>query len=241
MLSYNDIGAGIPIVFIHGLGSRKEAWERQHELACKYRLIIPDLRGHGDTELSDGITVGNFAKDVIKLLEHLDIESAFICGLSLGGIVAQEIYKQKPSVVRGLILANTTSYIPYLLGHMVARQNELAFKRGTIIDEVVKRGLYDKSYAEEAKNAFKIRDTYIESSKSAIGINYFPYLSNIEVPVLLIGGSHDRVTPSFNVGMMSVYIKDCESVIFEKTGHLSNIESSEKFNKAVDEFINKNR
>ena len=84
----------------------------QHELANRYRLVIPDLRGHGETEMNEGITVKNFALDIIELLEYLEIPSAFICGLSLGGIVAQELYKQRPDLVKGLILSNTTSYVP---------------------------------------------------------------------------------------------------------------------------------
>ena len=73
-------GEGIPVVFIHGLGSRKEAWIPQHELANKYRLVIPDLRGHGETEMNEGITLKNFALDVIELLEHLDIPQHLYVG-----------------------------------------------------------------------------------------------------------------------------------------------------------------
>jgi 3-oxoadipate enol-lactonase len=117
MLSYNDLGTGTPIVLIHGLGSKKEAWIPQHELANRYRLIIPDLRGHGETIMNEDLTIKNFALDIINLLEYLKISSAFICGLSLGGIVAQELYKQRPEIVRGLILSNTTSYIPFFLAN----------------------------------------------------------------------------------------------------------------------------
>src|SRR3954467_4078729 len=119
MLKYNDLGTGTPIILIHGLGSKKEAWTPQHELANKYRLVIPDMRGHGETEINEDLTIKNFASDIIKLMEHLDISSAFICGFSLGGIVTQEIYKQRPDMVKGLILSNTTSYIPSMFGNSI--------------------------------------------------------------------------------------------------------------------------
>ena len=115
MLVYQDIGKGTPLVMIHGLGSKKEAWEPQHELANLFRLILPDLRGHGETKLDQDLSIKNFAIDIIHLLDFLHIPSAYICGLSLGGIIAQEIYRQHPERVKGLILANTTSYIPALL------------------------------------------------------------------------------------------------------------------------------
>ena len=118
MLTYKDLGQGTPIVLLHGLGSTKEAWVSQHELANKYRLIIPDLRGHGETVINENFTIKNFALDIIQLLEHLNIPSAFICGFSFGGIVAQELYKQRPDLVKGLILSNTTSYIPPFLAEL---------------------------------------------------------------------------------------------------------------------------
>ena len=73
MLTYKDLGSGTPIVLLHGLGSTKEAWVSQHELANKYRLIIPDLRGHGETVINENFTIKNFALDIIQLIEHLNI------------------------------------------------------------------------------------------------------------------------------------------------------------------------
>src|SRR3954447_16392816 len=148
MLSYNDLGSGIPIVLIHGLGSKKEAWIPQHELANHYRLVIPDLRGHGETVMNEDFTIKNFALDIINLLEHLNIPAAFICGLSLGGIVAQEIYKQKPEVVKGLILSNTTSYIPVMIATSMIYLSHRLFQTDhqRLIDHIVTTSLYDQSY-----------------------------------------------------------------------------------------------
>ena len=239
MLRYNDLGEGIPVVFIHGLGSRKEAWIPQHELANRYRLVIPDLRGHGETEMNEGITLKNFALDIIELLEHLDIPSAFICGLSLGGIVAQELYKQRPDLVKGLILSNTTSYVPAILASKIITENSKLLKKSEhdLVEHIVMRGLYDTVYKDEAMKAFHIRDTYLESAKAPIGINYFSLLPSIRKPVLLIGSSHDKVTPSVNIFIMKALIRQAKSAILKNTGHLSNIEQKELFNKHVTDFI----
>lgn len=239
MLKYNDLGEGTPVVFLHGLGSRKEAWIPQHELANKYRLVIPDLRGHGETEINEGITIKNFASDVIELLEFLDISSAFICGLSLGGIVAQELYKQRPDLVKGLILSNTTSYVPVILANKIINDSSKLLQKSEhdLIEHIVTRGLYDIVYKDEAKKAFHIRDTYLESAKAPIGINYFSLLPSIRKPVLLIGSSHDKVTPSLNIYIMKTLIRQAQSAILKNTGHLSNIEQKELFNKFVTDFI----
>ncbi len=239
MLKYNDLGSGMPVVFIHGLGSRKEAWVPQHELANKYRLVIPDLRGHGETEMNEGITVKNFALDVIELLEHLEIPAAFICGLSLGGIVAQELYRQRPDLVKGLILSNTTSYVPSILANKIINENTKLLQKSDqdLVDAIVTKGLYDIVYKDEAKKAFHIRDTYLESAKAPIGINYFSLLPSIRKPVLLIGSTHDKVTPSVNIYIMKSLIRQAQSAILKNTGHLSNIEQKELFNKYVTDFI----
>ncbi|MFY4775342.1 alpha/beta fold hydrolase [Metabacillus sp. RGM 3146] len=239
MLSYNDLGTGTPVVLIHGLGSKKEAWLPQHDLANRYRLIIPDMRGHGETVINEDLTVKNFALDIIKLLENLNIPSAFICGLSLGGIVAQELYKQRPDMVKGLILANTTSYIPSIFANNIINQSYELLRKGNqeLVEHIVMRGLYDKVYKEEARNAFYIRDTYIESAKAPVGLNYFSVLPTIRKPVLLIGSTHDKVTPSYNLYLMKPFIRHSKTVLLKNTGHLSNIEKKDLFNRHVTDFI----
>jgi pimeloyl-ACP methyl ester carboxylesterase len=239
MLKFNDLGKGKPIVLIHGLGSKKEAWAPQHELANHYRLIIPDLRGHGETEINEDLTLEHFASDIIELLEHLKISSAFFCGLSLGGIVAQELYKQRPEMVRGLILSNTTSYVPTILGQRIVNESGKLLQKGeeTLVDYIVTRGLYDSTYKEEAKKAFLIRDTYLESAKASLGINYFYILPTIKKPVLLIGSTHDKVTPSINVFLMGTFLRRARTALLKNAGHLSNIEKKELFNKYVSDFV----
>lgn len=239
MLTYNDLGTGTPIVFIHGLGSKKEAWLNQHELANHYRLIIPDLRGHGETEINENLTVKNFAADITELLDFLQIKSAFICGLSLGGIVAQELYKQRPEVVDGLILSNTASYIPPLFANRVIRESNLLLQKGEddLLEYIVSAGLYDKAFKEEAKKAFYIRDTYLESAKASVGVNYFTILPSIKKPVLLIGSTHDKVTPSINIFMMRSFIRRAQTALLKNAGHLSNIEKKDLFNQYVMDFV----
>jgi 3-oxoadipate enol-lactonase len=241
MLIYQDIGKGIPIVFIHGLGSKKEAWRAQHDLANQYRLILPDLRGHGKTNVNGGFSMKNFAFDIIYLLEYLKIPSAFICGLSLGGIVAQELYRQRPDMVKGLILCNTTSYIPALLTYSLIRQTHRWHQsdKQRLLEQIVQTSIYDQSYKEETTRAFQIRDSYMECAKAPIGLNYFPLLPIINKPVLLIGSTHDQVTPLFNLYLMKQFIRYSHSVILFKTGHLSNIERRQHFNQSILHFMAK--
>jgi len=242
MLVYDDIGRGIPLVLIHGLGSRKEAWKPQYELAANYRLIIPDLRGHGQSSLNDNLSLHNFAKDIGNLLDVLQIPSAFICGLSLGGIVAQELYKQRPDIVKGLVLSNTLSYIPSFAAFhpFTNASRQLKRDRQRLIEQIARTSVYDQSFKEEAMDAFQIRDTYLTAAKAPVGINYFPILPTIKKPVLLMGSTHDRVTPYMNIYLMRLYIRNVRTALFWKTGHLSNIERKESFNQQLKNFMEAN-
>lgn len=237
MLAYEDLGEGTPLVLIHGLGQRKEAWVPQHPLASEYRLITPDLRGHGETTLETDITMENFAKDIIELLDSLEVEAAYFCGLSLGGIVAQEIYRQAPDRVLGLILSNTTSYIPAFFVSSTLLYAANHYRDPDFVDRVVDRGLHDKTYRSLAKQTFLIRDCYMDAAQAPVEENYFPLLIGINVPVLLIGGAEDEVTPVLNIHSMYMFTPGAKKVIFKDCGHLSNIEKSSQFNYQVNKFI----
>lgn len=245
MLDYLDIGEGDELVLIHGLGNRKEAWMPQLSLSSNYRLILIELRGHGTSIEIEDLTVEIFAKDIIEVLDFLNIEKAHICGLSLGGIIAQEIYKQHKERVKTLILSNTTFYIPYLVGRISLKKTKYLIEQIGLENYSIKSviaSLYkhkDEKNIELATNAFFIReDTYIKSVQSAVGRNYFFDLLKINVPTLIIGSLEDRVTPIQNAYFMHYFIKSSKLVILRQAGHLSNIEKAEEFNQAIDNHLN---
>lgn len=244
MLNYIDIGEGEELVLIHGLGNQREAWDSQYSLSKSCRLILIELRGHGKSVEVKNLTVETFAKDVIEVLDRLNIKKAHICGLSLGGIIAQEIYKRYKDRVKSLILCNTTFYIPYFTGKMTLLKNEFLFDQMNLDqykDRLVRACLYnheDEENIELAKNAFCIRkDTYFQSFQSAFGRNYFMNLLNINVPTLIIGSTEDKITPVESAYFMYYLVKSSKLVIFHKAGHLSNIEKAEEFNDAIENHI----
>ena len=106
-----------------------------------------------------------------------------------------------------------------------------------LIEHILSTGLYDESYKEEARKTFHIRDTYMQSMKASIGVNYFSVLTTIKKPVLLIGSTHDKVTPSLNLYLMKTFIRKAQIAILKDTGHLSNIEKKDLFNQHIKDFI----
>ena len=77
----------------------------------------------------------------------------------------------------------------------------------------------------------------MESVKASIGVNYFSILPTIKKPVLLIGSTHDKVTPSLNLYLMKTFYKRHKSAILKDTGHLSNIEKKDLFNQHISKFL----
>jgi pimeloyl-ACP methyl ester carboxylesterase len=108
-MAYTDSGIGRPVVLIHGYPFNRTLWNEQvAALSTSYRVIAPDLRGFGESDASDGTaTMNRMAQDVALLLNHLGVTRATIAGLSMGGYVALAFYKQFPSRVRALVLADT--------------------------------------------------------------------------------------------------------------------------------------
>jgi len=243
MFSYDDIGEGDVLLLLHGLGNRKEAWIPQHELGKKYRLIIPDLIGHGSSPINENLTIEHAVSQIIALMNSLGIESFHLCGLSLGGLLAQEIYRTHRHRIKRLILANTCSYVPFVPTHMFISKQEQYLHKHSVADfkeHAIRSCFYsmDERKQQLANKAFSIRkETYIESSKMTLGKNYFPFLFFIRVPVLIISSTMDKITPLINSVFMHQSIFNSKLVVIPQAGHLSNIENPEQFNKEVELFL----
>jgi len=104
---YEDIGSGIPILFIHPPGMGRKVFYEQIPLSKHFRLIIPDLVGQGDSTYNgySEITIKRFSEDLTTLLDLLNIKSAVIFGYSAGGTIAQYLCTHFPSRVKALILS----------------------------------------------------------------------------------------------------------------------------------------
>lgn len=244
MLNFTDVGEGEELLFIHGLGGRQEAWNPQLPLSENHRLIIVELRGHGNSVGANHLTVEQFAADIIEVLDYLKIDQAHICGLSLGGLVAQEIHKRYKSRVKSLILSNTVFCIPSIVGNfaLIRTKKLIGFDRqDQQMRELAKTCLHDhkdESKVDLLREAFLIRnDTYYASAKSAFDRNYYFYLFDIRVPVTIIGSFEDKVTPIFNAYLMHNAIRHARLVIFHRTGHLSNVDNPAAFNQAIHKHI----
>ncbi|MEH7304894.1 alpha/beta fold hydrolase [Neobacillus drentensis] len=246
-IPYLRLGEGEPLVFIHGLGEVKEGWENQFEFASQYDLIIPDLRGHGEYISPGEISIKNFAFDVISLLEELRIESAHICGLSMGGMVAQEIYRQAPEMCRSLMLVSTFHYAPKRLGKLFIKYRKASAENKSpqaIAERSAKVCLYSWS-KENIETFYKFykpnKEFFFKSLEACLKVNNLTLLPKIKVPTLIIGGQYDSVIPVWVQFLMHKQIRHSEFVIFRNTGHIAKLEAKDEFNQVLRTFLNKHK
>jgi 3-oxoadipate enol-lactonase len=247
VVPYLRFGVGEPLVFIHGLGEIKEGWSYQFEFADQYDLIIPDLRGHGEYQAPGEISIKNFADDVIRLLKGLGIENAHICGLSMGGMVAQEIYRQAPELCRSLILVSTFHYAPTQLGKLFLKFGKAGAENKSpdvLKETAAKICLYSwtKENFEDFYQCYKPNhEFYFKAMESCLTVNNLSLLPKIKVPTLIIGGQYDSVTPVWVQLLMHKQIPHSEFVIFRNTGHVAKLEAKDGFNNVLRTFLNKHK
>ncbi|MFA1509878.1 alpha/beta fold hydrolase [Priestia aryabhattai] len=245
-MSYIDKGSGDVICLIHGLGSRKESWQYQiNELSKHYRVIAVDLRGHNESKINYNITLQTMAADIIDLLDSLHIKEANFLGLSLGGIVTQQILHSYPRYVKSTILSNTASILPYWVGKYTVDQR--MDKLGNMDDEDYEylatknclHGYYPDSYIHKISNMFLDvnREAYMQAASAPLGINYTNTLIHNSKPMLVIGSIFDKVTPYINTLTTYTLARHAKLKTFYNSGHIPNIEEPEEFNNAVLEFL----
>jgi pimeloyl-ACP methyl ester carboxylesterase len=114
-MAYREAGAGDPLVLLHGFGScGPESWDAfAGELAEHYRLIIPDLRGHGASTNPGGtFTHRQSARDVLALLDHLGVGRFRAIGISTGGMTLLHAATHDPARIEAMVLVGATTYFP---------------------------------------------------------------------------------------------------------------------------------
>jgi 3-oxoadipate enol-lactonase len=250
-IAYTDVGIGRPVVLIHGYPFNRSLWDEQLlALSSSYRVIAPDLRGFGESDAAPGTATMNvMAQDVALLLDQLEIPRATIAGLSMGGYVALAFYKQFPSRVRSLVLADTRAQADTEAGKQTrAQQAEKAINEGMagIADAMLPKLLTPETVSKRPEVVKRVRDmmlkTKAEGAAAALrGMagrdDQTELLSKIRVPVLIVVGAEDAITPAADSEKMHNAITGSRLVVIENAGHVSNIERAGQFNYALLSFL----
>ena len=251
-MTYDDVGSGPSVVLLHGYPFNRSMWADQiAEMKQHHRVIVPDLRGHGDTAVTQTpATMQSMATDVAALLESLNISRATIGGLSMGGYVALAFYRLFPLRVRSLVLADTRAQADTDEGKQNREQQaEKALREGMegVADGLLPKLLAPETVTKHPEIVKRLRgmmaDTSPEGAAAALrGMAERPdqtsFLSRIIAPTLILVGSEDAITPVADSELMHREIGGSRLKVIEGAGHVSNLERPEEFNKALVKFLN---
>ena len=250
-LGYTDEGRGNPVVLIHGFPLNRNMWDPQIKaLSSDYRVIAPDLRGHGESEGPPGpYLMEVHAYDVRRLLDHLNIDQAVIAGFSMGGYATFAFYRLYPGRVKALILADTRPQADSpeaKQGRMdlagVARKEGA----GAIADRLIPRLLTQSSVETRKDLVDNVRRMI--TSTPVVGIagdlmglaeraDSVSTMDTISCPTLVIVGEQDALTPLPDSQLMAQKIKGAKLETIPNAAHLSNMEQPEVFNSAMRSFF----
>ncbi|HEX6047161.1 MAG TPA: alpha/beta fold hydrolase [Pyrinomonadaceae bacterium] len=250
-LAYTDIGAGPAVVLIHGYPFNRSLWTEQAEaLHPKHRVIIPDLRGFGESDSSEGTaTMSRMAEDVAELMDHLEIEQAIIGGLSMGGYVALAFARQIPARVRALVLADTRAQADTEEGKQTRfQQAEKALSEGMagIADAMLPKLLTPDTVSKRPELVKRVRDMMLKTKPEGAAAalkgmaerdDQTDFIADIIVPTLILVGREDAITPVADSEKMHSLIERSRLVVIENAGHVSNLEQTEQFNDAMLGFL----
>ena len=250
-MAYTDTGIGRPVVLIHGYPFNQSLWNEQVAvLSTSYRVIAPDLRGFGESDTSGGpATMNRMAQDVALLMNHLGITRATIGGLSMGGYVALAFYKQLPSRVRALILADTRAQADTEEAKQTrAQQAEKALTEGMagIADMMLPKLLTPETVSKRPEIVKRVRDMMLKTKPEGAAAalrgmaerdDQRDLLPKISTPTLILVGAEDALTPVTDSENMHSAIPDSRLVVLENAGHVSNLERTDEFNQALLDFL----
>lgn len=255
MESYYDIGKGYPIVMLHSFNHSKLMWEYSIPWFIKqgYRVIAPDLRGHGENELNGReMSIKKFSTDTIKLLDKMKIKQAAFIGSSAGGYTTLEIWKNRPDLISAMVLAGSKAQ---------RDSEEIVKRRREQIKTLQEKGL--KDYLDNVHKRLS-RNTAINkpwvvdlvrcmsanmSQDAIIGAlealiskpDHTDILSSINVPTLIICGEEDIFTPCEYSKYLNEHIADSELLLLKNAAHISPLDQPELFNRKVLEFFERNK
>ncbi|MGG0846408.1 alpha/beta fold hydrolase [Peribacillus simplex] len=252
-IHYQIEGNGEPLVLLHGMSNNSQSWiEQIHDLKEHFTVIAWDAPGYGKSSdpAEEFRNFKEFARILNGMLDQLKLEKIHLLGHSMGAAIAIEFCSLYPNKINKLILADSTRGAAAL----TPEENEMKLKNrlfsienlspGEIAEKRIQALL--SSYASEKVHKrvkeimTQVRPAgYRSVAYSLYHLNQMNLLSHIDVPVLIICGELDTVTPIKESEAIHEKLMNSQLVIIPEGGHLCYQENPEKFNSSILEFLNK--
>ncbi len=251
-VGFDEIGEGPPVIFLHGIGGNRTTWAvQQLAIADLCTAISWDARGYGQSDDYDGpLNFSDFGDDLERLLDARGIEQAHLIGLSMGARILMDFFPRYRERVATLTLCDC--FFSYATALSPEKQQEFIdlrqkpLKEGkspadlapTLIGSLVGPNCSQWAYDQLYQSLVDIHvDSYLKTIAATITYDASGSLADFDVPVQLIFGEHDKLTPPSIGETMLEKIPDAQMAIIEDAGHLSNLEQPEAFNDILRAFL----
>ena len=226
------------LIFIHGSGSTSNVWKYQFDLEINCDIIALDLPSHGKSSKFSELSLELYVDVLDAIIKQLNYKEVFLCGHSLGGAIIQAYYFKHPDSVDKLILVGTGAKLrvsPIILDSLKNDYDEFlkslpfgAFSRKTTVETV-------NAYIEETSTIGA--DVTYQDFSICDKFDTMELTSSIKVPILIIVGKDDKLTPVKYANYYKEKVSKWEIFIIEEAGHMVMIEQPKKFNEIIKESI----
>lgn len=248
-MHYSDQGEGLPIVLLHGFCGSSAYWTRViPELRQSYRVITPDLRGHGGTDApNEPYSIELMASDIAELLHGLGIRKAVLFGHSLGGYVTLAFAERHADLLAGFALVHSTAYPDDEKGKENRVKAIFNIRENGIrpfIDGLVPK-LFAPGHSETMPEWVQLarRIGYETKPEGAIhtaqAMKERPdrrhVLEATDLPVMLVAGASDQIIPAEKT--FSVHKPNIREVTLDGAGHMSMLENPGALIEAMNRFL----
>ncbi|MBI5959500.1 MAG: alpha/beta fold hydrolase [Chloroflexi bacterium] len=248
-LHYVEQGQGNPVILLHGFPFDHTIWQAQVDaLSDHCRLILPDLRGHGQSPAPDGIyTMDELAGDVIALMDDLHIQRAVWIGHSMGGYILMAALRLAPERISGIGLVATQASADSeerRAGRLAAAEKALQ-EGGAPVAQMMIKALFAPGFDLISPPAQRIADLISRTAWTGLagsqrGMAARPdsieTLRGVRVPAVVIAGANDSIIPLDGAQQMAQAIPGARLVEIADAGHLLMLEQPEAVSAALRSF-----
>jgi pimeloyl-ACP methyl ester carboxylesterase len=239
-LYFEDKGKGIPIVFIHPPGMGRKVFFYQYFLTEKFRIILPDLSGHGDSKgKHTKFSIKEYAEEIKAILDYLQIEKAVICGYSSGGIVAQEFATLYSNKVKAMILSGGFPEIKSMLLKYEHLAGMFLLRKypNVLIKVIAGSHTENKELKQVLIDHMKKADVNIwyQFYQESIDYSCLKNIENWTFPLLLIYGSRDFI----NKHIHNYPNEHLEAEFITNAFHQLPMKNWKSFNHIIENYIQK--
>lgn len=240
-------GGSSVLVFSNSLGANYSMWDPQaREFRKKLGVLRYDTRGHGQSPPTPGpYSIELLGRDVLAMLDALDLDRVHFCGLSMGGMIGMWLALNAPGRLNKLVLSNTAAKIgtPEAWNARIeaVQKNGMKSVASAILERWLTPAFRQKAPETIASILKMLEDTnpegYVACCAAVRDFDCREQLGQIRTPTLVIAGAHDPATPTADGRFLAQHIPGARYVELN-AAHLSNIEAQDRFNNELAAFLN---